>query len=204
MTVMCEEPRALAMGRAARELGLKSGEFELAVQLGEVRTIAPGPGGPPGPRRVAEAEIVRLRSEEGFPDTLRERIRVVGAAEGAELLGVSPGRFLRLARAACFAPVRFYVNRYGAVVWQYLASELTAFAAKESEMVHGPMPSGMREMLAEGQDWRGRQWRSRRVGQLVRETEDPGPSRRSSAPCCRRRNWRPWSRTRSSAPGCVS
>ncbi|WP_051830997.1 DUF6397 family protein [Streptomyces violens] len=171
MTAMYEGSETLAMGRAARELGLKTGEFELAAQLEEVMTVLPGPGGAPGRRRVPAAEVERLREEAGFPDTLRERIRVVGATEGAELLGIAPGRFLRLARAGCFGPVRFYVNRYGAIVWQYLAAELQAFAGRECSLIHGPTPPPMRELLTRGQDWRGRLWRSRRVAQLVEEAD---------------------------------
>ncbi|WP_146075034.1 DUF6397 family protein [Streptomyces sp. Ru73] len=167
MTAMYEGQETLAMGRAARELGLKTGEFELAVQLDEVSTVPPGPGSVAGRRRVPATEIARLREEGGFPDTLRERIRVVGATEGAELMGIAPGRFLRLARAGCFGPVRFYVNRYGAIVWQYLATELASFAGKECGLIHGPTPPPMRALLTSGQDWRGRLWRSRRVAQLV-------------------------------------
>ncbi|WP_063759909.1 DUF6397 family protein [Streptomyces sclerotialus] len=171
MTAMYEGSETLAMGRAARELGLKTGEFELAVQLDEVSTVPPGPGDVSGRRRVPASEIARLREEKGFPDTLRERIRVVGATEAAELMGIAPGRFLRLARAGCFGPVRFYVNRYGAIVWQYLAAELEAFAGKECGLVHGPTPPPMRAMLTRGHDWRGRLWRSRRVAHLVTEAD---------------------------------
>lgn len=172
MAVMYERSATLTMGRAARELSLKSGEFDLAAQLGEVYTVPPGPGDAQGRQRVPQEEIERLRGEEGFPDTLRERIRVVGTTEAAALLDIGPGRFLRLARSGCFGPVRFYVNRYGAVVWQYLASELTALAERDPGLVHGPTPPAMRAALADGQDWRGRQWRSRRVDQLVEEAAD--------------------------------
>ena len=46
-----------APGRAARELGLKRGEFDLAVHLGHIRTL-PDEGG--GGRRVARSEIVTM------------------------------------------------------------------------------------------------------------------------------------------------
>ncbi|MFB6435182.1 DUF6397 family protein [Streptomyces sp. NPDC056411] len=179
MTVMCDGQQTLTMGRAARELELRSGEFELATQLGEVRTLPagdedrPGTGGPPGRRRVPVAEIARLRAEPGFPEALRERIRTVSTNEAAELMGIGPGRVLRLTRAGCFAPVRFYVNRYGAVVWLYLAAEVTDFADREPALLRGNTPAAMRVMLAGGQDWRARQWRSRRVAQLMGQTEDP-------------------------------
>ncbi|WP_030666728.1 DUF6397 family protein, partial [Streptomyces rimosus] len=190
MTVMCDGRRVsvpdelpiagetLAPGWAAHELGLRYNEFELAVQLGEIATVPPDPQAPPGPagpwgrRRVPAEEIRRLRAEEGFPDTLRERLRTVGATEAAELLDIGPGRFLRLARTGCFAPARFYVNRYGVVVWRYLASELTEFAEHEPELLRGHIPAVMRVMLDGGQDWRGRKWRSRRVAQLMGQATD--------------------------------
>ncbi len=50
--------------RAARELGLKRGDFDLAVHLGRVRTVPDEEG---GGRRVTHAEIDRLRSAAGFP-----------------------------------------------------------------------------------------------------------------------------------------
>ncbi|MFH8573578.1 DUF6397 family protein [Streptomyces sp. NPDC017993] len=182
MTVMCDGQQALAMGRAARELELRTGEFELAAQLGEVRTIPAGQDGRPGSpgplarRRVPAEEIARLQAEPGFPDALRERVRTVGTTEAAELMGIGPGRFLRLTRAGCFGPVRFYVNRFGAVVWLYLAAEVAAFADREPELMRGNTPAAMRVMLDGGQDWRARQWRSRRVAQLMGETDDPWES----------------------------
>ncbi|MFH8346456.1 DUF6397 family protein [Streptomyces sp. NPDC018045] len=193
MTVMCDGRQglatlaaeqspttgeALASGRAASELGLRYGEFELAVQLGEIRTLPPdpearpGPAGPWGRRRVSAEEIRRLRAEEGFPGTLRERLRTAGTAEAAELLGIGAGRFLRLARAGCFAPARFYVNRYGALVWLYLATELTDFAAREPELLRGNIPAVLRVVLDGGHDWRGRKWRSRRVAHLMGQATD--------------------------------
>ncbi|MFI0710287.1 DUF6397 family protein [Streptomyces inhibens] len=179
MTVMCDGQQTLAMGRAARELELRTGEFELATQLGEVRTIPagaddrPGGAGAPGGRRVPAEELARLQAEPGFPDALRERIRTVSTTEAAQLMGIGPGRVLRLTRAGCFSPVRFYVNRYGAVVWLYLASEVTEFADREPELLRGNTPAAMRVMLDGGQDWRARQWRSRRVAQLMGQTDDP-------------------------------
>ncbi|GAU69104.1 hypothetical protein SSP35_10_01380 [Streptomyces sp. NBRC 110611] len=182
MTVMCDGRQTLSAGRAARELELRSGEFELAVQLGEVRTLPAGTDGRPGGtatpvrRRVPAEEIARLQAEPGFPEALRERIRTVGTNEAAALMGIGPGRALRLTRAGCFGPVRFYVNRYGAVVWLYLASEVAEFADREPGLLRGAVPTAMRVMLEEGQDWRARQWRSRRVAQLMGQTEDPWES----------------------------
>ncbi|MFE7781261.1 DUF6397 family protein [Streptomyces nigrescens] len=179
MTVMCDGQQTLTMGRAARELELRTGELELATQLGKVRTVLTGTGGRPGAggslgrRRVPAEEIARLQAEPGFPEALRERIRTVSTNEAAELMGIGPGRVVRLTRAGCFGPVRFYVNRYGAVVWLYLAAEVTDFADREPDLMRGNTPAAMRVMLDSGQDWRARQWRSRRVAQLMGQTDDP-------------------------------
>ncbi|WP_245770328.1 DUF6397 family protein [Streptomyces radiopugnans] len=143
---------AVPLGEAHRMLGIRPRELELAVELGALATVAPRRED--HGRWVPVAELARLRTEEGFPATLRERLRLVGAREGAALLGVTPLRFARLARAGCFGPVRFSLNRYRAVVWLYLASEL-------------------RRILAEGEDRRPRHWRNRRIAQAVRRTDDP-------------------------------
>ncbi|MFD0019974.1 DUF6397 family protein [Streptomyces sp. NPDC058382] len=160
----------VAVGRAAAELVLKRGEFELAVHLGIVRVVAQRGGGRP---RVRQEEIDRLRSEDGFPQTLRERVRTVGTAEGARLLGISPVRFTRLARAGCVTPVAFYLNRYRAVVWLYLAQEVCALAARSPELLVGRSPAWMRERLDSGTDCRPRNWRSRRIERLLSLAGDP-------------------------------
>lgn len=154
----------LAPGVAARELELRRGEFDLAVQLGHIRTV-PDPGG--GHRRVTAREVARLRAAEGFPEGLRERVRTVGTAEGAELLGIAPGRFTKLARTGRVTPVRCYLNRYRAVVWLYLADELVELALREPELLSGRHPDPDR-----GQDWRARNWRARRIAILARQTDD--------------------------------
>ncbi|MET8679523.1 DUF6397 family protein [Streptomyces sp. NPDC004647] len=160
----------LAYGRAAEELGLKRRELDLAVQLEEVRTVAvPGTGR----RRVPRSEVARLREAEDFPGGLLERVRVVGTAQGAELMGISPERFTRLARVGCFSPVKFYINRYRAVVWLYPARELRTFAEREPGLLTGSTPTNLRAMLDAGEDWRARNWRGRRIGQLARQTDDP-------------------------------
>ncbi|MFI6051286.1 DUF6397 family protein [Streptomyces violascens] len=154
----------LAPGAAARELELRRGEFELAVQLGHIRTV-PDPGG--GQRRVTAREVARLRAAPDFPEGLRERVRTVGTGEGAELLGIAPGRFTKLARTGRLTPVRCYLNRYRAVVWLYLADELVELALREPEVLSGrhPEPDG-------GQDRRARNWRGRRIAMLARQTDD--------------------------------
>ncbi|WP_234025252.1 MULTISPECIES: DUF6397 family protein [unclassified Streptomyces] len=182
VTVMCDGRQTLSTARAAQELELRTGEFELATQLGEVRTVPaepdrrPGSAGPPARRRVPAEEIARLQAEPGFPESLRARLRAVTTNEAAALMGIGPGRALRLTRAGCVGPVRFYVNRFGAVVWLYLASEITEFAEREPELLQGNTPAAMRVMLTSGQDWRARQWRSRRVAQLMGRTDDPWES----------------------------
>jgi hypothetical protein len=158
--------------RAARELGLKRGEFDLAVHLGRIRT-APDEGG--GGRRVAHAEIDRLRSADGFPDTLLESVRTVGTTDGAALMKVTSARFTRLARLGLVVPVKFYLNRYRAVVWLYLAEELRQFAADKNHtsLLNGRTPEGMRDQLQEGLDLRPRNWRGRHLGFLLRHADDP-------------------------------
>lgn len=160
----------VAAGRAAQELGLRRSEFELAVHLGLI-VVTAGPGG--GRPRVREREIARLREDPGFPDGLAERVRTVGTAEGAALLGIAPARFTRLARAGCFSPVTFYLNRYRAVVWLYLADELASFAVREPELLAGRTPLGLRTMLEAGGDRRARNWRTQRIERLLKRTEDP-------------------------------
>jgi hypothetical protein len=162
--------------RAARELGLKRSEFDLAVHLGHIRTV-PDEGG--GGRRVTRCEVDRLRATGGFPDALRHRVRLVGTTEGAEVMDIPVGRFTRLARLGLFSPVRFYLNRYRAVVWLYLADELEEFATVEENtplLTARRMPEGLRGMLDEGVDLRARNWRGRHRGFLLRLAEDPWES----------------------------
>ncbi|MGW1751814.1 DUF6397 family protein [Streptomyces sp. NPDC002092] len=157
--------------RAARELNLRRGEFELAVDLGCIRTV-PDEGG--GGRRVTRTEIDRLHAEDGFPESLKQRVATVGTKEGAALLQVTPGKFTGLARLGVVKPVKFYLNRYRAVVWLYLAEELRQFAADENNapLLQGRTPSGAREQLLEGLDLRPRNWRSRHLGFLLRRADN--------------------------------
>ncbi|MFD4018457.1 DUF6397 family protein [Streptomyces sindenensis] len=165
-----DQAATIAAGRASQELGIRRAEFELAVHLGLIAVVgAPGGGRP----RVHEAEIARLREQPGFPDALVERVRTVGTAQGAALLDIAPARFTRLVRAGCVSPVTFYLNRYRAVVWLYLADELAAFAAREPELLAGRTPPGMRTMLESGVDRRARNWRSQRIDRLLDRTTDP-------------------------------
>ncbi|MFJ3672766.1 DUF6397 family protein [Streptomyces sp. NPDC090106] len=172
------KPRRLAYtpSRAARELEIKRGEFDLAVHLGHIATV-PDEGG--GGRRVSPAEIERLRSQDGFPETLRERVRVVGTTEGAALMDVPVGRFTRLARLGLVAPVRFYLNRYRAVVWLYLAEDLERAAADERNaevLTARRIPETLRELLDAGVDLRARNWRAGHRDFLLRQAEGPWES----------------------------
>ncbi|WP_210571227.1 DUF6397 family protein [Streptomyces sp. GESEQ-4] len=161
-----------APSRAARELGLKRREFDLAVHLGRIRTV-PDEGG--GGRRVAQQEIERLRAEEGFPERLLSAVEAVGATEGARIMEVTAGRFTRLARLGLVVPVSFYLNRYRAIVWLYLAEELRQFAAdeKNAQLLNGRTPEGLRDQLGAGLDLRPRNWRGRHLGFLLRQADDP-------------------------------
>ncbi|MGV9276066.1 DUF6397 family protein [Streptomyces griseosporeus] len=159
-------------GRAARELGLKRTEFDLAVHLGRIRTV-PDEGG--GGHRVPLTELERLRGQAGFPDTLREAVRTVGTTEGAALMEVPPTRFTRLAKLGLLVPVRFYLNRYRTVVWMYLADELRQFAADEANapLLTGRTPPPLRAQLGDGADLRARNWRGRHLGFLLRQADGP-------------------------------
>ncbi|MFF5498547.1 DUF6397 family protein [Streptomyces aquilus] len=162
--------------RAARELGLKRNEFDLGVHLGHIRTV-PDEGG--GGRRVPRTELDRLRADGDFPEAFQQRVRVVGTTEGADLMDIPAGRFTRLARLGVVAPVRFYLNRYRAVVWLYLAEELEQFAADErnTPLLHARRtPEGMRGLLAEGVDLRPRNWRARYREFLLRTADGPWES----------------------------
>ncbi|MEU6663410.1 DUF6397 family protein [Streptomyces sp. NPDC046821] len=162
---------SLAQSRAARELGLKRGEFELAVRLGHVRTVRADDG---GRRRVAREEIERIRDTAGFPERLREQVLAVGTTEGASLMDIPPARFTRLARAGILTPVKFYLNRYRAVVWLYLAEELREFAAAEinAPLLTGRAPDRIRARLDAGIDLRPRNWRSRHTSFLLGQCTD--------------------------------
>ncbi|WP_043668696.1 DUF6397 family protein [Streptomyces xylophagus] len=158
--------------RAARELGLKRGEFDLAVHLGRIRTV-PDEGG--GGRRVARTEIDRLRSADRFPETLLESVRTVGTTDGAALMEITSARFTRFARLGLVVPVKFYLNRYRAVVWLYLAEELRQFATDKNHtsLLNGRTPEGLRDQLQAGLDLRPRNWRGRHLGFLLREADGP-------------------------------
>ncbi|MFC9503721.1 DUF6397 family protein [Streptomyces sp. NPDC057002] len=181
-TIAKSDRLTCAPSRAARELDLKRGEFDLAVNLGLIRTV-PDEGG--GGLRVARAEIDRLRAGEGFPDELRERVATAGTHEGAELLDVTPARFTSLARYGLLVPVTFYLNRYRAVVWLYLAEELRQFAAEESNarLLKGRTPAQIREGQKDGLDRRPRNWRGRHIGFLTRQAGDDAWAHAAAVAC---------------------
>ncbi|MEU9339873.1 DUF6397 family protein [Streptomyces sp. NPDC048278] len=169
-TVAQNRPLTCAPSRAARELGLRRGEFDLAVHLGRIRTVPDEGGG--GGRRVPRTEIDRLRSRSA---SLGESVQVVGTAEGAALMGVPAGRFTRFAKLGLVTPVKWYPNRYRAVVWLYLAEELGRFAADEdnSRLLTGRTPAELTDRLRAGADRRARNWRGRHCGFLLRQADGP-------------------------------
>ncbi|MEW1859611.1 DUF6397 family protein [Streptomyces sp. NPDC088194] len=158
----------MTLARARDALGLDYDEFDLAVQIGEVPTVACGSRS----WKVRSDEVDRLVAEDGHPLPLLDRIRLVGSAEAAKELGVGRERFVRLARVGHIRPVRWYVNRYHALVWMYLARDLPVLAERCPALLSGPLPEGLRAAVADGEDERARGWRSRRVAQLVRDTYD--------------------------------
>ncbi|MFJ4908913.1 DUF6397 family protein [Streptomyces sp. NPDC093249] len=160
----------MAPGRAARELELRREEFQLAVQIGLVRTV---PAGESGRRRVEHREIDRLKAAPDFPAGLRDRVRAVGTAEAAALLAITPERFTRLVRTGHLNPVRFSLNRYRAVVWTYLAEEVVEFGLLCPDLLTGRLPQRLRDRLAADEDLRPRNWRTRRLGAQLRATDDP-------------------------------
>ncbi|WP_327251409.1 DUF6397 family protein [Streptomyces sp. NBC_01244] len=173
-THMAQAAGLMGGGRAAGELGLSRSEFARAVQLGIVRSGLQGAAGTAGAARYTRTELDRVRSAEGFPDTLRERVETVAGAEAAAaVLGVGPSRFTRLARCGHLTPVGYRINRYRVVVWLYLTAELRDFAAREPGMLRGSAPPGDRELIEARADLRPGKWRERHVGLLLRRTADP-------------------------------
>ncbi|MFK0253754.1 DUF6397 family protein [Streptomyces sp. NPDC090445] len=162
---------AMGGARAAGELGLSRSEFARAVQLGIVRAGRPAPG---GAARYTRAELDRVSSAEGFPDTLRARVETVaGSGAAGRLMGIGPSRFIRLARCGRITPVGYRINRYRAVVWLYLAAELREFADRDPELLSGGPPEEDRQLMAAGTDLRPRNWRDRHVELLLGRTADP-------------------------------
>ncbi|MFI1097992.1 DUF6397 family protein [Streptomyces sp. NPDC020917] len=157
----------LPLSKARDELDLDYDEFEVALQVGEVRTVVCGPG----VWKVPRSELTRVRATRGYPETLLDRLRLVSSEGAAEAMGIGRDRFVRLARAGCVRPVRWYVNQYRAVVWLYLAREAAEFAAENRGVLAGRLPAALRE-AADGADQRARGWRARRTRQLVRDAAD--------------------------------
>ncbi|NJP43809.1 DUF6397 family protein [Actinacidiphila epipremni] len=163
-------PPPLTLNRAREELDLTYAEFELALQLGEISTVTAGGADRP---RVPAAEIARVLDAPGGKAALLSRIELVDTTAAAELLGIGRDRMLRLTKAGCVRPVRWYVNRYRALVWLYLAGEIKELAAGSPALLAGRLPDAVRAAEAEGDDRRARGWRSRRVAQVVRDAAGP-------------------------------
>ncbi|SDJ41553.1 DUF6397 family protein [Streptomyces indicus] len=143
---------------AAKELLLTRAEFELAVLRGLIATV-PGESG--GQRRVTRRELDRLQAAEGFAEALRDRVRLAGTSEAADLLGITKDRFTRIARAGLLTPARFQLNRYRSVVWFYFADEVRELGAAHPELLAGRAPEAMRSRLRDGEDLRAPGWRDR-------------------------------------------
>ncbi|MFD7550464.1 DUF6397 family protein [Streptomyces sp. NPDC059578] len=175
-----QDPPTLAPTQAARQLALLRAEFELAVRLGRIHTVR---GGGPGERRVARAEIDRVRTQPGFPDALREQVKTLGTSEAATLLGITAARFTRLARLGRLTPVLHYRNRYRAVVWRYLAEEVEEFAARPEHraLLTGRTPAPFKQQLDAGLDSRARNWRARCHESLLGLANGPWESAAVSA-----------------------
>ncbi|WAX81360.1 DUF6397 family protein [Streptomyces sp. KMM 9044] len=159
-------------GRAARELGLRPGEFDPAVDLGRIRVTSGERG---TGRRVDRGELQRLQARPDHPEALRESVRTVGTTEGALLMGVTKDRFTRLARLGLLVPTRFCLNRCRAVVWFYLDEELRRFTADEKNtmLLRGRTPDNLKAQLDSGLDLRARDGRTRRLAVLLRRATDP-------------------------------
>jgi len=158
----------VSLRRARDALGLDHGQFELARQLGEVRTVACGPGS----WKVSAEEVARLTGVGDRPAGLRSRLRLVSSAGGARLVGTGRDRFTRLATVGCVRPVSWYVNRYRALVWLYPAEELSRFATENPGLLTGRLRGAFREALERGVGRRGRRWREWWAGQLVGEARN--------------------------------
>ncbi len=165
-----DPPQTFTLNRAREELDLPFAEFELALQLGEIGTVTCGGA---DRRRVSATELARVRDQDGGTVGLLSRIELVNTTAAADLLGVGRDRLLRLTRAGFVRPVRWYVNRYRALVWLYLAGELREFAVARPALLAGRLPAELRGAQAEGVDLRPRGWRSRQVARLVKDA--PGP-----------------------------
>ncbi|WP_049576549.1 DUF6397 family protein [Streptomyces sp. SBT349] len=118
-----------------------------------------------------QTSIITAPREEWSPGPDVEPSPLVNATAGAQLLGIAPARFARLARYGCFSPVDLRVNRHRVLVWRYPAAELRAFAASFPTLLSGPVPDPMRRSLARGDDWRPRRWRGRRTTLLAGRAE---------------------------------
>lgn len=104
----------------------------------------------------------------------------VSASAGAELLGVSPARFSRLARGGCFSPCEFLLTEHGVIAWRYPPVELLLLARRRPGLLAGSLPEGLRHTLRQGRDWRPRRWRARRTGLLAGQA--PGPWEAAAVP----------------------
>ncbi len=157
MTVRAWQARTKAratvsLASAARELCWPRRKLELAVQLGVLRSVGLGelaPWGRPVASRGQRAPVVPGASWQRR--VLRSEVERLAADPRA--LRESRGR-LRLVGTA-------------------QAAELVEFAAGEPQLSAACAPERLRAMMRTEADWRGRNWRARRVGQLLTHSSDP-------------------------------
>ncbi|KUL45139.1 DUF6397 family protein [Streptomyces regalis] len=155
----------LTLEAARRELGLHKDEFALGIEHGVIRTCWSG-----DELCVRAGEVARWRAS---PGELAEVTRLVHAAEAAELAGISKHRFDQLTHAGVIRPVRSYINRYHAEVWQYSAADARQLSERHPELCGTRLPGPFLAELASGVDRRAEGYRSRLRAQALLTLRDP-------------------------------
>ncbi|MBW5482322.1 DUF6397 family protein [Streptomyces bambusae] len=157
--------KRLTLEAARRELGLRKDEFTLGIEQGVIRTSWSG-----DELWVKAGEVARWRAS---PGELAELTCLVHAAEAAGLAGISRHRFDQLARVGAICPVRSYINRYHAEVWQYSALDARRLPEHRPELVGAALPRPFLAELAAGVDRRAEGYRSRLRVQALLGLRDP-------------------------------
>ncbi|WP_371578288.1 DUF6397 family protein [Streptomyces sp. NBC_01314] len=155
----------LTLEAARRELGLRRDEFTLGLEHGVIRTCWSG-----DELCVRAGEVARWRAKLG---ELAELTRLVHATEAAGLAGISRHRFDQLARAGAIRPVRSYINRYHAEVWQYSAADTRHLPERRPELLGARLPGPFLAELASGADRRAEGYRMRLRTQALLMLRDP-------------------------------
>ena len=150
------------------ELGLKQREFDLAEQLGEVRTITT-----PAGRRVARAEVDAADGRQGIPGGAARPGAGGRHGGGGPDARHHPGSGSSVWRAAgFFAPVRFYVNRYRPWCGSIWRPNCEEFATREPDLLTA-VATGVERLAGRRGGRAGQGWRARRIEQLLSRTRDP-------------------------------